>query len=116
MNCLCGPLNCEYWHCRTLKSCLLNRNKVKTVRLVVKRKVKSRGLNKRVSSVLKKQNPWCLFCGIDNNLTIDHIKPKSKGGTNDIENLQVLCKKCNEIKGSKYPFEKQDYIKHITKL
>lgn len=35
-------------------------------------------------------------------LSIDHIKPKSKGGTNDRENLCVLCTTCNTEKGVKH--------------
>lgn len=34
-------------------------------------------------------------------LTIDHVIPKSKGGTNDPTNLQTLCHDCNRIKGAK---------------
>ena len=33
------------------------------------------------------------------NLTVDHIKPQSKGGTDHIENLQLLCAACNSTKG-----------------
>ena len=34
------------------------------------------------------------------NLTIDHINPCSRGGTDAIENLQLLCNHCNSVKGN----------------
>ena len=34
------------------------------------------------------------------NLTVDHITPQSKGGTDQIENLQLLCAACNSTKGT----------------
>lgn len=42
----------------------------------------------------------CLSCGAPE-ITIDHVKPISQGGTNTIDNLQPLCQKCNSSKGSK---------------
>ena len=38
----------------------------------------------------------CEKCGSYVNLHVHHIKPKSIGGTDDISNLQVLCKRCHE--------------------
>jgi 5-methylcytosine-specific restriction endonuclease McrA len=55
---------------------------------------------------LKKHNFQCQSCGATvedgAKLEIDHIKPVSKGGTNDPDNLQVLCKNCNLGKSDIY--------------
>lgn len=45
----------------------------------------------------------CAYCGGlsgDNILEIDHLTPKSKGGTDKISNLTIACKTCNDAKGS----------------
>lgn len=34
-------------------------------------------------------------------LSVDHIKPRSAGGTSDRSNLRVLCTRCNTGKGVK---------------
>ncbi|MGA7193901.1 MAG: HNH endonuclease [Anaerolineales bacterium] len=40
----------------------------------------------------------CAICGSIDDLTIDHIKPLSKGGTDEPANLQLLCRKHNSLK------------------
>jgi len=70
--------------------------------------------------VFREENYTCAICGIVGfekrfprggygfytnkegvYLSIDHIKPRSKGGTSDRENLRVLCTTCNTKKGVK---------------
>ena len=48
--------------------------------------------------VCKKVNWKCVICKEEKKLTIDHIIPLSKGGTNYINNIQPLCKSCNSRK------------------
>lgn len=43
----------------------------------------------------------CLCCGEQRPLTVDHIVPVHKGGSNDIANLQPLCGECNSRKGAR---------------
>jgi 5-methylcytosine-specific restriction enzyme A len=54
--------------------------------------------------VIGKQ-PWCSGCwtrGTDDNpLSADHIRPLSKGGSNDVSNLRVLCLRCNSKRGNR---------------
>lgn len=57
-------------------------------------------------TVLARDQWRCLSCGrtarVDGVLLeVDHIVPRSKGGSDDIENLQTLCKKCNIGKSNK---------------
>lgn len=42
----------------------------------------------------------CLVCGKKEHLTPDHVVPLSRGGSNDIENIQPLCLRCNLSKGT----------------
>ena len=40
----------------------------------------------------------CLSCSLNLPLTVDHIKPVSKGGSSFIQNIQPLCQSCNARK------------------
>ena len=49
--------------------------------------------------LLEKFNRTCAYCGIRGvPLEIEHVHPKSKGGTNRISNLTLACRACNEEK------------------
>lgn len=52
--------------------------------------------------VLEQHGTVCLACGdAGREVTIDHIVPVSKGGTNSKDNLQPLCGPCNSSKADK---------------
>ena len=54
--------------------------------------------------LLEKFNRKCAYCGAENvPLEVEHIHPRSKGGTNRIDNLAIACRKCNTDKGNKLP-------------
>jgi 5-methylcytosine-specific restriction endonuclease McrA len=50
--------------------------------------------------VLKVYGNACLACDKPE-VTIDHVVPVSKGGRNEIDNVQPLCGYCNTSKGTK---------------
>ncbi len=43
----------------------------------------------------------CQHCGTHCELTVDHIVPVSKGGSDDMSNYQTLCGPCNSRKGNR---------------
>lgn len=51
--------------------------------------------------VFERDSYRCVHCGTHIDLCVDHIKPESKGGGLDFDNLQTLCRSCNSIKGVK---------------
>jgi hypothetical protein len=59
--------------------------------------------------LLEKWSRKCAYCGkTDVPLEIEHVIPKSKGGTNRVSNLTLACRPCNKRKGNK-PIE--DFLK-----
>ena len=51
--------------------------------------------------LLEKWDRTCAYCGKkDVPLEIEHIDPKSKGGSNRISNLALACKPCNQKKNN----------------
>ena len=51
-----------------------------------------------------KQQGYCNGCKVHfqfRNFHIDHIEPKSKGGQDTDDNLQLLCGHCNSVKGNR---------------
>jgi 5-methylcytosine-specific restriction endonuclease McrA len=58
--------------------------------------------------IILRDNNQCQYCSKElpsENLTLDHIIPKSKGGKNTWDNLVAACKKCNQRKGNRTPEE-----------
>ena len=50
--------------------------------------------------LLEKWNHQCAYCGQGGMpLEIEHIVPRSRGGTNRISNLAIACQPCNQAKG-----------------
>ena len=55
------------------------------------------------AAIARSQRYRCMYCGVrltSDNLQIDHMDPVSRGGSNDDENLQALCRRCNIRKGN----------------
>ena len=42
----------------------------------------------------------CMSCGRQIRLAADHVVPLSRGGSNNIGNIQPLCRQCNSKKGT----------------
>lgn len=53
------------------------------------------------NKIFERDGKICKHCKSGEDLTLDHIIPVSKDGLNELDNLQVLCRSCNSIKGDK---------------
>ena len=72
-------------------------------------------------NIFKRDDHRCQYCGSTQDLTIDHMLPRSRGGRDSWENLVTACTKCNTRKGSRTPDEAKMPLKrkpyrpnHIT--
>ncbi len=59
-------------------------------------------------TLFRRDDHTCLYCGVQfsrRDLTRDHVRPKSRGGTDKWENVVAACKRCNWLKDCKTPEE-----------
>jgi 5-methylcytosine-specific restriction endonuclease McrA len=54
----------------------------------------------------------CQYCGSRSNLTVDHVIPRSKGGTSSWENIVASCAPCNRRKGDMLPRQAGMHPRH----
>jgi 5-methylcytosine-specific restriction endonuclease McrA len=64
---------------------------------------------------IKERGAFCQCCGenLFQALTLDHITPRSKGGTGEPDNIQVLCLSCNQMKGNNESCAHQQIVKEL---
>ena len=66
--------------------------------------VRSKRQTKR-NRIFARDGYRCVACGTDEDLTLDHRIPKSRGGSDADGNLQTMCRSCNQAKADSMPAE-----------
>lgn len=51
--------------------------------------------------LLARDGAVCRYCGSLDDLTVDHRQPIVTGGSDELDNLQILCRSCNSRKGAR---------------
>ena len=90
-------------HDRPLRSACAHFRRPHVIRLVTYVRV-PRGATRRNSRrVLFARDGWqCAYCGSESHrLTLDHVVPRSRGGTSVWENVVASCAPCNHHKGDR---------------
>ncbi|MEV2274252.1 RNA-guided endonuclease IscB [Nocardiopsis sp. NPDC049922] len=64
--------------------------------------------------LLTKFDRTCVYCGVtDVPLNLDHVRPRSRGGSDRVSNLVLACVPCNQAKGAR-PIE--EFVARPTTL
>ena len=75
------------------------------IRLLNYVRYRPKGIGITRKRIFKRDNYECCYCGSKRNLTIDHVIPKSRGGSNYWDNLVTSCGRCNSNKDNMTPEE-----------
>ena len=75
--------------------------------------MKSRINPKVYDALMRRSRGRCEWCRSNANCGIDHIIPRSKGGTNKKWNLQYLCGRCGSWKGGDLPKRVVNRLKRL---
>ena len=88
-------------------------------RRAAKLSAKGNHTSAEILGLFELQSGVCPYCKVKlhktkrNSFHVDHILPLSKGGSNDISNIQLLCPKCNMSKHDKLP---EEFASNFNKL
>jgi 5-methylcytosine-specific restriction endonuclease McrA len=64
-------------------------------------------------NVMIRDRYTCVYCGTRSGpITMDHLIPRSRGGTNDFDNCVACCRTCNQKKGARLPSEAGLTLRH----
>jgi 5-methylcytosine-specific restriction endonuclease McrA len=64
-------------------------------------------------NILERDRHTCQYCNYKGEqLTLDHVIPRSRGGGDTWENLVTACMRCNVKKGNRTPKEASMSLKH----
>ena len=69
------------------------------------------GYTDKKAYLLEREDRCCIYCGVHASkakMEIEHVVPKSKGGTDSLNNLVLSCVACNQAKGNQ---DIQTYLK-----
>jgi 5-methylcytosine-specific restriction endonuclease McrA len=62
------------------------------------------------------RDSWtCQYCGSRSNLTVDHVIPRSKGGSSTWDNIVASCAPCNRRKGDRLPRQAGMHPRHAPR-
>lgn len=64
---------------------------------------RARGWRKHREVVMEREGRSCKYCGSPGPLTLDHVIPRSQGGSDEPQNLVPACRSCNSSKGGRTP-------------
>lgn len=71
----------------------------------------SGGVGSKRRRKMWEKDPHCYYCGKELSFeesSIDHVVPRSKGGSNRDENLVLSCQPCNHDKGD---MDQEEFLK-----
>jgi 5-methylcytosine-specific restriction endonuclease McrA len=90
------------WELRSANTALARPVVIRLVSYVrIPRDTHRRKITRR--AVFARDDWTCQYCGARSNLTVDHVVPRSKGGSSNWENIVASCAPCNRRKGNLLP-------------
>lgn len=89
-----------------IRSPSLNYPLPSVIKLITYVRVPYRQVELSRNNIIKRDGSTCQYCGTKKSpLTIDHVLPKSRNGSDTWENLTTACVQCNNKKGNRTPSE-----------